>query len=520
MKIILSCIIISLTIVTSVIAQGDINENGYNTFYYPNGQISSEGYMKDGKPTGYWQTYYPTGVIKSEGNRRNFMLDSTWNFYDIQGRIVEKITYRFGKKTGFHYNYDYKEGKNKDGFGYLSSKELYLNNKKEGTSYYYYPNGAIHFITRYESGKKEGLEKEFNRDSVIITLTEYHDDYIIDREIINRKDRLGLKQGIWKEFYADGKVMKEMNYNDDMLDGLYKEYDNAGNLSLVIRYKNGIVMKDEDKEEDNINVVNKYDDEGNLIYSGPYRDGVPVGIHRSFDAGGNVTGAVIYDDYGVKVADGIINQEGIKEGIWINYYNSGEIKSKGNYTNGLKTGRWEFYFKDGKIEQAGNYRNGRPDGIWKWYYENGNLLREEEFYNGREDGLYVEYDKIGLEIVRGEYFDGEKEGEWFYKVGDHTEKGEYVTGLRNNTWKYYYEGEKLKFEGNYIQGSPDGKHTVYYQNGNIKEERYYTMGIKEKTWKKYDVEGNLKITVTYKDNVEYRINGYKIDLENDRKLIN
>ncbi len=46
------------------------------------------------------------------------------------------------------------------------------------------------------------------------------------------------------------------------------------------------------------------------------------------------------------------------------------------------------------------------------------------------------------------------------------------------------------------------------------------MGIREKNWKKYDKEGNLVMTITYKNNVEQRINGVKIKLpESDVKLI-
>ena len=46
--------------------QDDIPENGPVQFYYPSGQISSAGYMREGKPDGYWITYYATGIKKSE----------------------------------------------------------------------------------------------------------------------------------------------------------------------------------------------------------------------------------------------------------------------------------------------------------------------------------------------------------------------------------------------------------------------------------------------------------------------
>ena len=39
-------------------------------YRYENGTVSSEGYLKDGKPDGYWKTYHPNGKLKSEGNRK------------------------------------------------------------------------------------------------------------------------------------------------------------------------------------------------------------------------------------------------------------------------------------------------------------------------------------------------------------------------------------------------------------------------------------------------------------------
>ena len=58
-----------------------INENGFNVFYYENGVKSSEGYLKNGKPDGFWKTYYENGVLKTEGKRTEFLLDSIWVFY-------------------------------------------------------------------------------------------------------------------------------------------------------------------------------------------------------------------------------------------------------------------------------------------------------------------------------------------------------------------------------------------------------------------------------------------------------
>ena len=61
------------------------------------------------------------------------------------------------------------------------------------------------------------------------------------------------------------------------------------------------------------------------------------------------------------------------------------------------------------------------------------------YIRGQDRQLSLEYDENGEIITKGEYFDGEKEGEWFYEVGDHSEIGSYVIGLRDGKWKYFYD---------------------------------------------------------------------------------
>ena len=72
----------------------------YTEFKYENEVVSSQGYMKNGKPEGYWKTFYPNGTLKSEGNRLSHELDSLWIFYAEDGIISQSITYKEGKKNG------------------------------------------------------------------------------------------------------------------------------------------------------------------------------------------------------------------------------------------------------------------------------------------------------------------------------------------------------------------------------------------------------------------------------------
>ena len=507
--------IVTILISINTIAQ-EVIPDGYNKFLYPNGQVSSEGLMKNGKPEGYWKTYYVTGVIKSEGKRSNHLLDSIWVFYNQVGDTIEKINYQMGKKSGYYFMYGYDS---KNASGYIKSKELYVNDKKEGIAYYYYNDNSVKITTNYVDGKRQGLSYEYSKSGEIITILEYRNNYLTSRERVNRVDKNKLKQGVWKEFYPNGKIHFERVYVDDQLNGYYKEYEENGNLRFAIRYENGKVVNEAPNESESIDIRKEFDENGNLISSGPYKDNIPVGIHRTYAPDGTVTNAKIYDNKGKIISTGIINDQGEKIGDWKDFYSSGELRDEGQYVDNMRAGNWKFFRINGNVEQTGTFRNDKTHGIWSWYYPNGMILREEEYFIGNEDGSSVEYSDLGDVVAEGAYINGEKDGKWYYKAGDQIEEGNYITGLRDGVWKYFYSDKTLKFSGTFVQGLPDGKHKYYYNTKALKEERYYRMGIKQKSWKKYDEEGNVILNIAYKDDIEKSINGVKVNLKEDIKRI-
>jgi len=500
--------------------QDIIVDNGYSKLFYPNGRISSEGLMRNGKPDGFWKSYYPTEVIKSAGNRRNHLLDSIWVFFNEAGDTLQKVSYVMGKKNGYTLGYNVEHLIDPMNRGKVIAKELYVNDKREGFSFYYYASGQLKEEVQFLNNKRNGTTRKFDENGVLVMIEIFKNGLLLEREKINRKDEDGLKQGVWKSYYPNGSIKIEESYKNDLLTGVYKEYTEDGNIKILLQYAKGMLIEEKDSVAMEIEIRNKYDSEGNLSYTGAFRKNVPVGIHRIYDPTGKVVNAFLYSELGTTLGEGILTNDGKKEGEWKYYDEDGSVQSKGSYTNNLLNGAWKYFYGTGNIEQEGVYKNGRANGLWQWYYKNGDLKREEEFYEGREEGIYVEYDTLGVVIVSGSYFDGQKEGEWFYKVGDYSEKGKYVGDLKDGKWQAFDSSGKLKYQGYFIQGNPDGEHVFYYSSGQIKEINYYVMGIAEKNWKKFDENGLLLLTITYKDNKEYRINGEKIDFGVDSiKLI-
>jgi antitoxin component YwqK of YwqJK toxin-antitoxin module len=488
----------------------------YKKFKYPNGTISSEGYLVNGKPEGKWISYYPTGVKKSVCIRKNNLLDRTWIFFNEVGNLEKKIDYLRNKRNGYSITYQFNDRINRN---IVVSKILYVNDIRQGKGLFYYNDGTLKEEAYYEDGQREGLALEYNKEGRVITEKIYKQGALLEINRVNRYNKNGKKDGIWRTYHDNGLVKKEIPYKNGLRDGFVREYEKDGKLESSIRYNEGnIDIHVEDEQVESI-LREIYSKDSVLLSKGPYIDDTRVGVHTFYDEQGEIMGHKIYDQEGNLLSEGFIDTAGRKQGEWKHYYKNGSVKSKGLYKNNYQHGNWEFYYVNGALEQSGMINEGKLEGTWEWFYPEGDRWKTENYYNGKLEGKYIEFNKEGEVIVEGEYFDGEEDGIWSVNVGDHVEKGKYINGLKEGEWIFYYPSGNVSFEGNYVQGVPDGKHEFYFPDGSLKEVRFYVMGYKEKNWKKYNNEGELYLTITYKNDKEYRINGRKIELETDVKKI-
>lgn len=481
------------------IAEAQVDSTDYKFFKYPNGVISSEGYMQDGKPNLYWKTYYEDGVLKTEGNRENFELTGPWKFYDELGNLRYIINYKSGKKDGLYERFV---------DSVLVETESYEADLKQGLHSFYYETGVVEKEIPYEANIKSGTGYQYAEDGTIIAILTYAKDYLKKLEKINRLDKIGRKQGVWKSFYDDMTLKSEGVYVDGEKYGMFRTFDEDGKVTSIEHYKNG-VLDTESPEAVVLELKNEYGPGGKIIASGSYKDGKKHGTHRNYDDDGNIIKSYIYED-GVKVAEGIVDKSGNFTGPWQLFYPNGKLKAKGTYEGGKRIEDWVFYFENGKELQKGKYKDGKPHGNWRWYFENGELRRNENYRKGYEEGESVEYDENGELIGKGEYLEGYKEGEWYLKSGDHIEKGSYVEGERDGDWIYEYESGALHFKGEYQRGLAIGKHKYYYESGQVKKEGKYNSGLKTGSWKHYKDDGELLLTIEYNSGIEVKLEGTTI----------
>lgn len=481
-------------------AQDTNNLNGFKVFYYPNGIKSSEGLLVDGKPEGWWKSYSEKGVLISEGNRKNFLLDSLWVFYNEKGIKTLEINYQEGKKTGQRIQY--------------SENEYIVENWKNDTLYgmvnTYFSDGKMKKSTPYIEGKPHGLEKEYSYDGVVISVTNFYRGVMTRKEYINRTDNFGFKQGNWKYFWDNGNLKMEGSYQNDKRNGFFKYYDVNGNFISVEKFENDKLIEDAPETK----VLEKkiaYYPNGKPSITATYYKNKPEGIRREFDTNGVVVKGYLFDN-GILRYEGITDLNGKRQGRWIEYYETGEMRSEGEYLNSSHVGEWKFYFQDKTIEIVGSYnRKGEKIGEWRWYYPDGKPLMIENYEEGKLEGLFVEYDNLGNEISKGEYLNNAEEGEWIYVHGNSTEKGSYFDGMRQGLWKTWFNNGKVASEIEFEQDLPNGKFISYWENGTVKLTGKYVTGLRNGVWYKYDEDGILFLTTVYKDGKEIQWNAYKID---------
>ncbi len=483
----------------SLPAQDTLVRNGHVVFYYPTGEKSSEGQLVDGKPEGWWRSYNTDGILISEGNRLNFLLDSLWTFYNDDGMKVMTTHYRQGLKEGEQVIYRTDE--------YTVSQ--WQADTIVGNVNTYDLAGHLLMSIPYVNGRPHGLAKELDTSGLVIAVTKYYRGIQSRRERINRTDKLGQKQGSWKLFWSNGNLRMEGSYLNDKKHGFFKHYDAAGDFLYVEKYDHGNLVEDA-KETKQMDKRMAFHPNGKVAVEATYYKNIPDGVRREYDTTGKLIKGYLFENGWMRY-EGITDENGLRQGLWKEYYPTGELRSKGKYKNSKPIGNWQFFFPDQTIEITGEYTNkGEKDGEWFWFYPTGDTMIVAHYEEGDLDGYYVEYDELGVPIVKGNYVAGYEEGHWLYRNGTAEERGTYDGGKKEGLWRTSYDQDHVATEIHYNQDVRDGKYTAYWENGAIKTLGRYDNGLQNGLWTYYNDEGHTTLTTLFKDGKEIKWNNYTI----------
>lgn len=75
---------------------------------------------------------------------------------------------------------------------------------------------------------------------------------------------------------------------------------------------------------------------------------------------------------------------GLRDGVWIEYYPTKNPSSVSSYRLGLLNGPYhEYYRRTNSVFAEGSFLNSRREGEWKYFDEEGELMRSELYKKGR-----------------------------------------------------------------------------------------------------------------------------------------
>jgi len=92
----------------------------------------------------------------------------------------------------------------------------------------------------------------------------------------------------------------------------------------------------------------------------------------------------------------------------IRYYPNQQIQSEGRFNEEYKkTGKWVYYFENRKKQRIENFENGVKQGLYIEYYKSGKKMIKGYFANGLPDNNWKIWNEKGILVSTTKYEDGE-----------------------------------------------------------------------------------------------------------------
>ncbi|PLY39392.1 hypothetical protein CSZ94_26670 [Janthinobacterium sp. ROICE36] len=161
--------------------------------YYPNGKIKKQVAQDgQGQQDGICSEYFPDGTLALRGDWRHGLPEGEHQHYHATGKLREVTVYRDGKQVDGPVQTFDKNGK-------LSTSYTMRDQSIEGEHLTYFPDGKVSSRSEMKRGKSNGLTASYYPDGAVrSTMTEVNN----------------LPTGEALEFYPDGKVQSRQQYGD------------------------------------------------------------------------------------------------------------------------------------------------------------------------------------------------------------------------------------------------------------------------------------------------------------------
>lgn len=204
-------------------------------------------------------------------------------------------------------------------------------------------------------------------------------------------DANGKKQGQWSKLYPGTKVYQyKGQFKDDKPVGTFMYYYQSSKLKAIVKHIEG----------SNRSEAQFYHDNGVIMSKGIYLDLKKDSVWSNFGPTGRLSNKETYKAdvlHGKKTIFFVSEDPNDKSQI---------VSSISNYKEGLLEGEFVEYFDGGSMKEKGNYLNGKKSGFWMKYSITGSIMIEECFKEGLRNGWTKSFDESGKEVGKQYYLQG------------------------------------------------------------------------------------------------------------------
>lgn len=215
------------------------------------------------------------------------------------------------------------------------------------------------------------------------------------------------------------------------------------------------------------------------------RRSIRQGLLKSYCANGRLRSVV-------RVAFGRLHGKGME------WYCSGKVKEKFEYSNGRRHGTWIYFSRDGKPYLSRSYKQGRLHGVYLEWYKSGKIKCKGNYVNGMKHGIWVRYYGDSSRKSFARYRHGSGVYRKWHKNGTLLEIGEFRKGRRDGLWLYYFYTGELHSFIDYKNGLENGETVTWYRNGGLRVIGHYRQGAKHGIWRHWNPHGSQDRVARYR----------------------
>ncbi|MNK59100.1 MORN repeat variant [compost metagenome] len=220
-------------------------QQGVQTVYRPDGQISMRNTWRNGVQEGEQRTYHDMGKLNEVSQYKNgARADGLVETFDQDGKLRTRMTLLKGQTDGELLLF-YPDGK-------VESRSVYVNGTMTGPSTAYFPDGKVQRTANYVDGKPVGDSIEYYPDGKVASKRTHSGHYVLRSEqrfshagvlmVQKQWNAGGREEGALRSWFANGKPRQLIEYVDGERQGWTRHWREDGSVESECRYVADVVQ--------------------------------------------------------------------------------------------------------------------------------------------------------------------------------------------------------------------------------------------------------------------------------------